>query len=410
MALGDKCHDNQMDRVYESLLRQHLTHERQIALVTGPRQVGKTTSTRASAGGHRYFSWDRQSDRLLVSRGADAVAEALELTTLGHGPRTVVFDEIHRYRKWRAFLKGFFDVYGASVKLIVTGSARLGFFRHGGDSLMGRYFPYRMHPLSLGELVRTEVRDEPVAPPTRPDGDAIDRLLRFGGFPEPLLRGDTRFYNRWRRLRTELLFKEDLRDLTQVQEVGQVQVLAELLAHQTGSLVNYTTLAGAVNVSVDTVRRWIAVLEGLFYCFTIRPWFRNVPKSLRRQPKVYLWDWSLVRDAGARRENLVAGHLLKAVHFWTDIGLGDFELGFLRDKAKREVDFVVARDGQPWFLVEVKSSMRRGLNPALGYYQHKTGASNAFQLAFDLEHVDRDCFEVGSPLRVPATSLLTQLV
>ncbi|MCK5795578.1 MAG: ATP-binding protein [Deltaproteobacteria bacterium] len=381
-----------------------------MAVLIGPRQVGKTTSARESAGEHRYFSWDRQSDRVLISRGADAVAEALGLATLGQRTRIVVFDEIHKYRKWRAFLKGFFDVYGESVKVIVTGSARLGVFRRGGDSLMGRYFPYRMHPLSLGELTRTEVRETPVAPPARPDGEALERLLRFGGFPEPFIRGDTRFYNRWRRLRTELLFREDLRDLSLVQEVGQVQVLAELLANQAGSLVNYSTLANAVNVSVGTVRRWIALLEGLFYCFTIRPWFRNVPKSLRRQPKVYLWDWSLVNDAGARRENLVAGHLLKAVHFWTDIGLGDFELGFLRDKAKREVDFVIAKDGKPWFLVEVKSSGRRGLNPALSYYQEKTGAAHAFQLVFDLEHVDRDCFEAGAPLRVPATTLLTQLV
>jgi len=399
-----------MDRVYERLLYQHLDTDRQMALLTGPRQVGKTTSARESAGDHRYFSWDRQSDRALISRGADPVAEALELSTLALRPRTVIFDEIHKYRKWRAFLKGFFDVYGESTRVIVTGSARLGFFRRGGDSLMGRYFPYRMHPLSLGELARTEVPQAPIAPSARPDADALERLLRFGGFPEPLLRGDTRFYNRWRRLRTELLFREDLRDLTQVQEVGQVQVLAELLAHQVGSLVNYTTLANAVNVSVDTVRRWIALLEGLFYSFTIRPWFKNVPKSLRRQPKVYLWDWSLVRDGGARRENLVAGHLLKAVHLWTDIGLGDFELGFLRDKAKREVDFVVARDGAPWFLVEVKSSGRHGLNPALGYYQQKTGAAHAFQLAFDLDHVDRDCFEVGVPVRVPVTTLLSQLV
>ena len=399
-----------MDRVYERLLRQHLKNERQMALLTGPRQVGKTTSSRASAGEHRYFSWDRQSDRLLISRGADPVAEALELTTLASSARTVVFDEIHKHRKWRAFLKGFFDAYGDSVRVIVTGSARLGFFRRGGDSLMGRYFPYRMHPLSLAELARTEVRDAAVAPPARPQPGALEQLLRFGGFPEPFLRSDSRFYNRWRRLRTELLFREDLRDLTQVQEVGQVQVLAELLEHQVGSLLSYSSLARTANVSVDTVRRWITLLEGLFFCFTIRPWFRSVPKSLRRQPKVYLWDWSLVRDAGARRENLVAGHLLKAVHFWTDIGLGDFELRFLRDKAKREVDFLVIRDGEPWFLVEVKSSARRDLSPALAYFQQKIGAAHAFQLAFDLEHVDRDCFEVRSPVRVPVTTLLTQLV
>lgn len=102
-------------------------------------------------------------------------------------------------------------------------------------------------------------------------------------------------------------------------------------------------------MSVDLVRRWTAALEALYYCFTVRPWFRNVPKSLRRQPKVYLWDWSMAEGDGPRAENLVASHLLKAVQWWTDVGIGSFELFYLRDKAKREVDFLVARDEQPWF-------------------------------------------------------------
>jgi len=381
-----------------------------MAFLVGPRQVGKTTSSRTSAGEHRCFTWDRQTDRKLLTRGADAIAEELELTTLRRGKKTVVFDEIHKYRKWKSFLKGFFDVHGDAARILVTGSARLGFFRRGGDSLMGRYFPYRMHPLSIAELVRTDLGAGPLAKPTAPPAGAMEQLLAFGGFPEPFLRGEVRFYNRWRRLRTELLFREDLRDLTQVQEVGQVQVLADLIANRVGGLVNYSSLATAANISVDTVRRWVAVLEGLFFCFSLRPWFSNVPKSLRKQPKLFLWDWSLVRDRGARRENLVASHLLKAVHLWTDIGLGDFDLCFLRDKAKREVDFVVIRDGEPWFLVEVKSSASRSINPSLHYFRDKLGVDHAFQLAFDLEFVERDCFAEIEPRRVPAVTFLAQLV
>ncbi|MFA6108606.1 MAG: DUF4143 domain-containing protein, partial [Candidatus Latescibacterota bacterium] len=198
--------------------------------------------------------------------------------------------------------------------------------------------------------------------------------------------------------------------LTQIQEAGQVEVLGELLAAQVGQLVNYTTLANSVNASVDTVRRWVAALESLFYCFTVRPWFRNVPKSLRKQPKVYLWDWSLVADEGMRRENLTASHLLKAVHWWTDLGLGDFDLRYLRDKARREVDFLVVRDGQPWFLLEVKSSSGRGLSPALTYYQRQLGVSHAFQMAFDSDFIEEDCFAAGRSVRVPAATLLSQFV
>lgn len=399
-----------MERLYENLLSEHLSEHRQMAMLTGPRQVGKTTSSRVSAGEHRYYTWDRQADRRLLTQGADRLAEDLELGTLTGTRRHVVLDEIHKYRKWKDFLKGFFDVYGDQTRLVVTGSARLGHFRRGGDSLMGRYFLYRMHPLSVAELTRAAVSERELAEPQRPSADAIDQLLRFGGFPEPFIKASARFYNRWRRLRNELLFREDLRDLTQIQEAGQVEVLGELLAGQVGQLVNYSTLANSVNVSVDTIRRWVQTLESLYYCFTVRPWFRSVPKSLRRQPKVYLWDWSLVVDEGSRLENFVAAHLLKAVHWWTDIGLGSFELRYLRDKAKREVDFAIIRNGQPWFLVEVKTSGRRAVSPALSYFSQQLAVDHAFQLAFDLDFVEEDCFGVTGPVRVPAATLLSQLV
>jgi predicted AAA+ superfamily ATPase len=398
-----------MKRFYEGLIRRHLEEDRQIVMLTGPRQVGKTTTSRTAAGEHQYLTWDRQSDRLVITKGADALAQLLDLSTVRDAPTTVVLDEIHKYARWKTFLKGFFDVYGARTRLIVTGSARLGFFRRGGDSLVGRYFLYRMHPLSLGELGRPDFAETEIRPPVKTEADAIEQLLAYGGFPEPFLRNSSRFYNRWRRLRSELLFREDLRDLTRTQEVGQVEVLAELITRQIGALANFSSLAADANIAVDTARRWTTLLESLFFCYRVRPWFSNVPKSLRKQPKLYLWDWSLVSDEGACRENLVASHLLKAVHAWTDAGLGEYDLFYVRDKAKREVDFLVTRSRRPWFLVEVKSSGRRGLNPNLTYFQRVTGATHAFQVAFDLPYAECDVFSFTDPARVPALTFLSQL-
>jgi predicted AAA+ superfamily ATPase len=207
-----------------------------------------------------------------------------------------------------------------------------------------------------------------------------------------------------------LLFREDLRDLTRVQELGQIQVLAELIGRQPGQLVNYSSLARNVNVSVDTVRRWFAVLESLYYSFTVRPWHRNVPKSLRKQPKIYLRDWSTIPQGGARLENFVAAHLLKAVEWWQDIGLGSYGLFYLRDKQKREVDFLVMRDDEPWFLVEAKGSANRPLSPALAYFQETLRARHAFQVALHLPFVDADCFARRRPTVVPARTFLSQLV
>lgn len=397
-----------MKRKYDLLLTEHLNENRQMAFLTGPRQVGKTTVAR-HLNPARYFNWDVQADRTLLARGATAVSDAVNLAELRTRPPVLVFDELHKYPKWKSFLKGMYDAHGEQCRMVVTGSARLNVYKRGGDSLMGRYFAYRMHPLSVGEILNPSLADALTLPPSKPSPDTLETLLRYGGFPEPFLKASTRFHNRWMDLRTELLFREDIRDLTRIQERGQIQTLATLLQNQTGQLMNYSSLATAVNVSIDTIRRWIAVLESFYFCFTLRPWHRNVPKSLRKQPKVFLWDWSMVPDTGARHENLVASHLLKAVHWWSDRGLGRYSLFYLRDKAKREVDFLVTKDDTPWLLVEVKSAARRELSPNLAFFQQVTNAAHAFQVAFDMPYVDRDCFALSRPIRVPVTTLLSQL-
>ncbi len=401
-----------MKRLYESLLDEHWHNYRQMAFLAGPRQVGKTTSaqTVVAATDHFYFNWDVQEHRTLIIRGAAAVAKHCGFNTLAEQKPVVVFDEIHKYGKWKLFLKGFFDAYGNEQHTIVTGSGRLNIYKSSGDSLMGRYFLYRMHPLSVAELLSPSIIEQEIRPPRKIAPEDFRMLLHFGGFPEPFLKANQRFYNRWHRLRADQLFYEDLRDLTRIQEIAQVEMLAEIVGYQTGQLVNYSKLATAVHVSVDTIRRWISTLESLYFCFTVRPWFRNIPKSLRKQPKIYLWDWSIVKDTGARNENFIACHLLKAVHWWTDIGLGHYQLYFIRDKEKREVDFLVTRNDLPWFLAEVKTSDKTELSKALVTFQQKTGAENAFQIVFDSDYVNKDCFTINRPVIVPVSTFLSQLV
>jgi predicted AAA+ superfamily ATPase len=399
----------QVERIYEAALREHQVRHRQMAFVTGPRQVGKTTSCRAfAAEPPSYVTWDDPESRALIARGPGAVAESLGLRELQATPPTVVFDEVHRFPRWKSFLKGFFDLHEKDVRVVVTGISRLGVYQRGGDSLMGRYFLYRMHPLSVGEIVDASFSTEEVRPPAAVDEEAFQALCRFGGFPEPFLKADTRFANRWRRLREQQLLREDLRDLTRVQELAQLQVLAELVGARSGQLLNKSTLAVAVGASVDTIGRWLKTLETLHHSFAIQPWFKNVAKSLRKMPKLYLRDWSIVEDAGARFETFVACHLLKAVEWWEDLGLGDYRLCYLRDKEKREVDFVVIRNGKPWFLVEAKASGHE-LSGALDHFQRQTRAEHAFQVTLELDYVEADCFKRTTPTVVPARTLLSQL-
>jgi len=397
----------QLPRLYHRILADHLAGHRQMAFVSGPRQVGKTTTCRSAVPGSRYLDWDDQDDRRLILAGPRIVAEELGIEHLADRPTVVVFDELHKYARWKTFVKGLHDKHAERLRIVVTGSSRLDVYRRGGDSLMGRYLMYRMHPLSVGELLRRDPPERELVKPARLSKTRFAALWEHGGFPEPLSKADTRFSRQWRRLRRHQLLREDVRDLTRIQELDQLEVLAEMLEERSCGQIVYSSLARDVNVSVDTIRRWVGTLSSLHHGFLVRPWFRNVAKSLRKEPKWYLRDWSGIRDPGQRAETFVACHLLKAVETWTDLGLGEFELRHLRDKEKREVDLLVVRDGEPWFLVEVKCA-DTSLSRHLHHFQRQIGAPHAFQVVMDLEYVDADPFRRSDPCVVPARTLLSQ--
>ncbi len=396
-----------LQRIYTKSLDDHFNDGPEMAFLAGPRQVGKTTVARSFQVDPIYLNWDNEDHRRLILNGPDRVANFIGL----QDSPVVIFDEIHKYPHWKIFIKGFFDTYAGhtKMKIIVTGSARLDIYRKGGDSLMGRYFLYRMHPLSVAELLAPISSEKKIRPPVERSDNQWQTLITFGGFPQPYLRGNRRFYNRWKRTRISQVFREDIYDVSKVQEIRMVELLAEFIIQQTGQLTSYASLARKVRASEDSIRRWVGILESLYFCFSVRPWHANVSRSLRKEPKYYLWDWAMLSDAGARNENMVASHLLKAVHYWTDIGLGEFNLFFLRTKDKREVDFLVSWDGVPWFLVEVKSS-DSNLSPNLNYFQNATGAKHAFQVIINAPFSRADCFSVPYPVKVPAKTLLSQLV
>ena len=403
-----------MKRIYYAAIIEHMRENRQMLFLMGPRQVGKTTTCHSLKNEFKYcsyFSWDDLEDREIILAGPKAIAVDAGLESLLDSKPVIVFDEIHKYSGWKDFLKGFYDSYSNLAHILVTGSARLDVYKKGGDSLMGHYFLYRFHPLSVAEIVdptfpSTELRSNPIAI----SDTQFDALWEFGGYPDPFLKADKRFFNRWSNLRLQQLFQEDIRDLTRIQELKQLEVLANLLKLQAGRQTSYESLAKKVRVTGHTIRNWTETLRSLYYCFEIRPWSNNIARALIKEPKYYLWDWAQVEDLGARAENFVASHLLKAVHFWTDSGFGRYDLHYIRDKDQREVDFLVTRNEKPWFLVEVKISDNKAVSPALSYFQQATGAKHAFQVVIDLPWVNQNCFKEMRPIIVPARTFLSQLV
>lgn len=402
-----------MRRIYQEILRRHLSSYRQMLFLMGPRQAGKTTLSLEAGSewpSHFYFNWDNPAERLLFIEGGEAIARQAGLQEVRESKPVLIFDEIHKFGKWKNFLKGFFDLYEKRVRIIVTGSSRLNIYKRGGDSLMGRYFYYRIHPLSVAEIVSPEWSEQEIRMHPKPiSQEDWMALIEHGGFPEPFIQRTASFSRKWRSIRKDQLLYEDIRDGTRIQELAQLELLAELLRNQAAQAMDYLSLSKKVGVSVDTIRRWIEVLKSFYYCFSLQPWSKNVARSLLKEPKLYLCDWSLVEEEGHRHENLVASHLLKAVHFWTDQGLGDFGLYYLRTKDQHEVDFLVTKEKKPWFLVEVKTKAK-GLSPALYRFQKELQVPHAFQIAFDLPFVKKNCFEEKEPVLVPARTFLSQLV
>ena len=398
---------NALPRIYDSLLREHLKAHRQMVFMSGPRQVGKTTAARQVA--DFYLDWDNRSHQSLILKGPEAVAEHCGLHMASESLPILLFDELHKFPRWKNFLKGMFDTYETRCRIVVTGSAKLDVYRRGGDSLMGRYFPYRLHPFSVAELLRSEWTEAVTAPAQKLDEAAWQALLTHGGFPEPFLKQSNSFSTRWRNQRNERLFKEELRDLTRIQEFALLEILGRILESRSGEQLIFSNLATSVQVAPNTIKEWVNTLVSTYYGFLVRPWFKNVTKALRKEPKWYLRDWSGIQDPGAKAETFAACHLLKAVEFWTDLGRGKFDLYYLRDKQKREVDFLVVRDDQPWFLVEIKQHST-SLSPALHHFQKQTGARHAFQVVMELPYLNLNCFDYTQPTVVPARTFFSQLI
>jgi predicted AAA+ superfamily ATPase len=367
-------------RYLEPQVRKDL--RRKMVFVTGPRQVGKTTLARSLPGADAgYMNWDAAADRERILRG--------ELPA----SRLWVFDEIHKYRGWRGFLKGLFDKRSRAQRILVTGSARIELYRHGGDSLQGRYHLLRLHPLSTAELGLS----------TQPQ---MMELLRLGGFPEPFLGRDHIEAKRWSREYRARLVREDVADLERVQDLGNLERLMLRLPELVGAPLSINALREDLQVSHKTVANWIDIFEKLWAVFRLSPLGAPRIRAVKKEQKHYHFDWSLVPEEPARFENLIAAHLLKWVHFEQDTLGRDLELRYFRDTDGREVDFVVVENRAPILLVEAKWADAE-VDRSLRYLKARFPRAQAWQV-----HASgRKDFQTPEGIRVaPALSLLNELV
>jgi uncharacterized protein len=371
------------------MIDRHLFHlitrlhpfDDKMAFIAGPRQVGKTTLCRmlahARGSDDLYFNWDDPVFRASIIKSPFGSVDAFRQENPARP--LAVYDEIHKYQRWKQYLKGLYDTRKDRLDIVVTGSGRLDFYQRGGDSLLGRYLQYRMHPLSVRELSR--------APFAEPDYDpadtvreimscaasdaganhALDSLLRWGGFPGPQVKKNQRLWRLWVKERKRLLVRDDIRDLTNAHDISHIETLMALLPERIGSPLSFNALAGDIGVSQPSIGNWIGYFERLYYLYRVPPYSNKLARAIRKDRKVYLWDWSELENEGTRFENLIASHLLKWCDFTDNFGFPALSLHFIRDKDKREVDFCVTLEGKPWLLIEAKLT-ETSPGPGLNYF------------------------------------------
>lgn len=334
---------------------------KKMVMITGPRQVGKTCLAKqimAEFKRPQYLNADAPEDRaVILERSWPLDADLL------------VFDEIHKIKGWKSYLKGIFDTRQSAQAVLVTGSARLETFRQAGESLAGRYFHLRLHPLSVKELSGTLAPEK-----------ALEKLNRLGGFPEPFLSDSEEEAGRWRGQYYTDIVREDIFDIARLHEIREMRLLLEMLRSRTGSPLSYTSLGEDLQIAPNTAKKYVGILESLYVIFLIRPFHRRIARSLLREPKVYFYDTGFVKgDEGRRFENSCAQALLKHVHYLHDVKGKEVELHYLRTKDGREIDFAVSENGELSLLVEAKLGDDTP-SPQLAYFKGRASGASAVQL------------------------------
>ena len=337
-----------MKRIYQKYINEFL--DQKIVLISGPRQSGKTTISKMDHKIFIYLNFDSEIDRkTLLDMSWDKKI------------KLIIFDELHKKPKWKQWLKGIYDTNEHCNHFIVTGSARLDTYKKVGDSLAGRYFQYRLHPLDVREIsiVEKNVNADEV----------VDRLLNFGGFPEPYLANSKRFYNLWKRTHLDIILKQDLASLEDIKNIKSIELLIDLLKDRVGSPISYSNLAQDLQVSDKTIKSWLQILENNYVVFKVIPFSKNIARSNLKQPKYYFYDVARVTAGdGPKFENLVACSLLKEVQFRSDCLGEDWNLSYLSKKGGLEIDFAITFENKLKKAIEVKlseSTLATNFNPFL---------------------------------------------
>lgn len=355
-------------------------------ILSGPRQSGKTYLSKDFEDSYDYLNFDITADR-----------KRLIKLDWSNEKKIIIFDEIHKMKKWKNWLKGVIDSRPPTQKYLVTGSSRLNTYKKVGDSLAGRYFNFRLYPMDPKEIANLESKDENLVSQLSPL-QLLNRFLERSGFPEPFLSDEEGFYHRWQQTHSETILKQDILETQNLRSIKQLETLALLLTEKVGSTLSFNSLREDLGTDDKTVKRWVQILEDNFMIFRIPPFStKSMTTGIRKANKVYFFDYVRVEDSAARLENLVALSLLKEVHFQQDALGKVYGLFFMKDKSQKEIDFLITHNRKPYLVIEVKESENQ-VSDNFKYFNKHLAGIRKIQLVKNLksEYQNKDGVSVLS--------------
>jgi predicted AAA+ superfamily ATPase len=351
-------------------LTPHIVEDlkKKMVFLTGPRQSGKTTLAKyilEKTNSGLYLNWDDIEHRHKTLKRLWVDEDSL-----------LIFDEIHKYSKWKNLIKGIYDTQKDKHQFFVTGSARLDVYKKGQDSLLGRFFTWRLHPLCLSELKHFFKSSSK---------DNLNAIMTLGGFPEPFFEGSPTFAKRWRKEKQRLVFRQDIQELESIRDISILELFHLELSKRVSSEIALSNIARDLEIAPKTAKSWLNILEKTFSVFVIHPYAQKISKAITKFPKVYFYDnGEVLADDGAKFENLVATHLLKKIHYLEDLSGDTYELNYLRDKVGHEIDFIILKNKKPIILIEAKLT-ETNRSKSFYFYKERLKITKCVQLVMNLD-------------------------
>jgi predicted AAA+ superfamily ATPase len=386
-------------QIYKKLVN-HLV-KKEIAVLIGPRQSGKTTILKKlqddlKTGSKQvlYYNLDIKSDKEIVQDQTSFLRFLANQT--GKKPTVIIIDEVQRLENPGLYLKGIYDT-DLPYKLIVSGSSSLEIKAKISEPLTGRKKIFYLSTLNFDEFVRFKNKDitklKPIAKVYLEEFFVLlDEYVRFGGYPKVVLQKTQNDKIEALEEIYSSYIDRDVKGFFQVKNESSYSTLITLLAGQIGGLLNKNLLSANIGSNRTTLDNYLKYLEASFVIGIVRPFFRNPKKELLKTPKVYFKDLGLRNmivknfncfferdDKGKLMENFVYLNLLNELSP-TD------KVNHWRTKTKAEVDFVVQK-GLSLFPVEVKAqklkkpAFSRSFRSFLSAYKPK----KAFLVSLNLE-------------------------